>query len=167
MRRRPLRWLALAVVLGVAGCNPGACAQNMVEEAIEAETGGEVDIDADAGTVTLRGDDGEVLTITSDEDGIELPSDFPENIPVYPGAQATQYASMGDTVQAGFNVADAITTVRDWYVEQLGDAGWTIQMNAIVPDGGLMVAELDGEALSLTMTAEDGATMLLIILGRK
>jgi hypothetical protein len=166
MQRQSLRWVSLALVLGVAACNPGGGAQDMVEEAIEAETGGEVDLDAEEGTVTLRGEDGDEMTFTSNEEGIELPDDFPSHVPVHPDARPTQYASIAGAVQAGFRIDAALTDVRDWYVEQLEEGDWTVQMNAVMSEGGLLVAELGDETLSLMMSAEEGETMLMITLGR-
>jgi len=166
MRKQSFRWTVLVLVAGVAACSPGACAQNMVEEAIEAETGGEVDLDADSGTVTLRGEDGDEITFSGSEDGIELPSDFPSAIPIYPDAQAIQYAKIGDAVQAGFQIDAAVGDVRDWYVGQLEEQDWVIQMNAITPAGGLMVAELEGETLSIMLAPEEDQTAIMITLGR-
>jgi len=138
----------------------------MVEEAIEAETGGEIDLDVDSGTVTLRGKDGDEFTFSGNEDGIELPGDFPSAIPVYPDAQAIQYAKIGDAVQAGFQIDAAVADVRDWYVAQLEDQDWVIQMNAITPDGGLMVAELEGETLSIMLATGGDQTTIMITLAR-
>lgn len=166
MRKQSLRWPALLLVLGMAACNPGACVQNMVEEAIEAETGVEVDLDADSGAVTFRGGDGDTFTFSGNEDGIELPGDFPSAIPVYPDAQAIQYAKIGDAVQAGFQIDAAVADVRDWYVAQLEDQDWVIQMNAITPDGGLMVAELEGETLSIMLATDGDQTTIMITLAR-
>ena len=136
----------------------------MLEEAIEAETGGEIDLDVDSGTVTIRGKDGEAITFAGDEGGIELPDDFPSTIPVYPDARAIQYVNMGDAVQAGFQVEAALNDVRDWYVEQL--ESWDMQMNVVTPDGGLMAAELEGETLSIILGTEGTETTIIITLTR-
>jgi len=138
-----------------------------MEAAIEAQTGADVDLDAESGTVTLRGEEGEEMTFTADEGGIELPDDFPSAIPVYPDARAVQYSSMGEGVQAGFQTAAALNDVRDWYVEQLEDGGWELQINTTMPDGGMMTAELEGEALSVILGAEEGGTMIIVTLSRQ
>lgn len=165
MRKRSIRWLALVVFVGMAACSPGACAERVVEEAIEAETGGEADVDANSGTVTLRGEEGAV-TFAGSDGGVELPDDFPDTIPVYPDALAIQYVSTGDGVQAGFRVDAAVGDVRDWYLEQLEDKGWEIQMNAVTPDGGMLAAELEGETLSLMMGSEENETTIIVTLAR-
>lgn len=167
MTKQSLRWFALALVLGAAACSPGACAQNMVEDAIEADTGAEVNLDAEDGTVTLRGKDGEQMTFSSNEDGVELPSDFPSNIPVYPDARATEYLNTGGGVQVAFQISASMTDVRDWYIEQLKEGDWTIGMNAVTSEGGIMVAEQGDESLSLIFGAEDDETTLIITSGHR
>lgn len=167
MKERPLRWLTLVFVLAIAACSPGACAQNMVEEAIEAETGAEVDLDAEGGTVTLRDKDGDEVTFSSNEGGIELPSDFPSNIPIHPNARATEYFDSGAGVQVGFQITAPLTDVRDWYLDQLKDGDWTVGMNAVMPDGGVLLAEHGDESLSLMFGAEADETTLIITSSRK
>ena len=167
MRKRSVRWVALVLALGVTACSPGATAERMLEEAIEAETGGEIDLDVDSGTVTIRGKDGEAITFAGDEGRIELPDDFPSTIPVYPDAQAIQYTNMGNVMRAGFLVDEAATDVRNWYVEQLEDQGWEIQTNVATPDYMLISAELEGETLSLMLgVAENEPTTIVISLTR-
>lgn len=163
MRPRSACWISLFLVLGLAACNPG---ERAMEAAIEAQTGADVDLDAESGTVTLRGEEGEEMTFSADETGIELPDDFPSAIPVYPDARAVQYANMGEGVQAAFQVAAAANDVRDWYIEQLEDGGWEIQMNTITPDGGMMLAELEGQTLSVMLGAEEDETTIIVTLSR-
>ena len=163
MRLRSACWISLFLVLGLAACSPG---ERAMEEAIEAQTGVDADVDAESGTVTLRGDEGEEMTFTADEAGIELPDDFPSAIPVYPEARAVQYSEMGEGVQATFQVDATLAEVRDWYVEQLEDGGWEIQMNTIMQDGGMMSAEREEESLSLILGAEEEGTMIIITLSK-
>lgn len=167
MERQSVRWRALALVLGLAACNPSGSAENMVEEAIEAKTGADVELNAEGDSVTLRGEDGEEMTFTSNAEGIELPSDFPSNVPVYPDARATEYLSADDGIQAGFQIAASMIEVRDWYVEQLKKEEWTIQMNAVMSEGGLLTAEHADQSLQLMFAEEDGETVLIMTLGRK
>jgi len=168
MRRQVLQQLAIVFVAGVVVCGVAACggtAEEATEAAIEAEAGGDVNVDADAGTLTIRGEDGEEMAFTGGADGVELPEDFPSTIPIYPDAQAMQYATMGDTVQAGFQVDAPLNDVRDWYIEQLEDNDWEIQMNMAVADGSMISAELDGQSLSLILGEDDGETTIIVTLG--
>ena len=143
-----------------------ACAERAVEEAIEAETGGEVDVDADAGTLTVRGEEGEEMTFAGDEGGIELPDDFPSAIPIYPDAVPMQYADVGDAVNAGFTVDAPLNEVRDWYLEQLEDKGWNIEINMFTADGGMITAGLEGQSLSLMLGTDDGETTIIVTMGQ-
>ena len=166
MRTRwALRLMILAVV-GVMALSLAACGERAVEEAIEADTGLEADVDAEAGTVTLRGEEGEELAFASGEGGIELPDDFPSEIPIYPDARPIQYADVGDGVQAGFKVDAELGDVRDWYVEQLEDKGWDIEINMATADGGMISAALDDQSLSLMLGTDEGETMIIVTMGQ-
>ena len=165
MRTRQATRLALIAVIGVAALGLMACAERAVEEALEAEAGGNVDVDAEAGTLTVRGDEGEELAFAGGEGGIELPDDFPSAIPIYPDALPVQYARVGEGVQAGFTVQAPLDEVHDWYIEQLEDKGWNIEMNMSVADGSMVSAGLEGQAMSLMLGSEGGETTIIITMG--
>ncbi|WP_261818521.1 hypothetical protein [Nocardioides sp. OK12] len=71
-----------AVLLGaglLGGCSTDTLAEKGMEKAMEAGSGGDavVDVDSDAGTVTIEGEDGSLSV-----GGGELPESFPEDVPL-------------------------------------------------------------------------------------
>jgi hypothetical protein len=60
-----------------------------------------------------------------------LPSDFPSDVPLYPGAKAQQSMSIpGDSLFVTFEVSASLDEVRAFYREQLQNQGWTITSDA-------------------------------------
>ena len=84
------------LALFVAACSPSDVADNIVENAIENETGGDVDVDIDSddGTVEIEGEDGETATFG----GGELPDDLPFDVPGGGDVQAVIQTNNGSTI---------------------------------------------------------------------
>jgi hypothetical protein len=165
--RKTLIALASAGLM-LAGC--GSAAENLAEEAIESETGAEVDIDDDSiviesddGTIEIdssddgvsisgTGDDGEDITI--EMGGTEVPADFP--MPIYTPSEVTHVSSfdMGSAVSYSVTLeiepgdaADAVTFYRDWYESE--------QMNMSSSDT-MVIGEGDG-ITSMVQVADYGS----------
>ena len=160
MYKRSARWFALVLVVGVAACSPGACAERMVEEAIEAETGGEVDLDSEAGTMSVTGPDGESMEIG---ESVALPDDLPSFLPVYPDSTPRMVLRTGEGAQITLEVAEDASTVVSWYREQLVANGFEIQSDMAGPMGTVtmvaITARVTGVSVRRTIVVIDGTMM--------
>jgi len=133
--------LALLALYAVAGCNKIAekAGEAAVEKMIEAETGGDVDMDIDGGKVTFKDEDGTVTSVVGE--GAKMPENWPAALPQYPGSNVEMAHSVSG---------------------EHGEA-WTVYMTT--PDEPAKVAEFyDGKATAAgykklsTMSAEDVIT---------
>ena len=77
--------LAAASALPTAGCKRLAerAAEKAEEKAIEKQTGGQVSINGQKGTMTIVTDAGAVTM----GELAKIPDDFPKNVPIYPGSK--------------------------------------------------------------------------------
>jgi len=86
---RPTALVALlaftAVAAASSGCKSAAerAREKAEEKAIEQQTGGQVTLNHDKGTMTIVTDGGEMQLGV----GSSIPADFPKSVPVYPGAK--------------------------------------------------------------------------------
>ena len=85
MRTLPAR-LVPVVLLVLASASSGCrrAQERAEEQAIEQQTGGQVHLNSDKGTMTITTDAGTLMAGV----GSKIPDDFPKTIPVYPGAKA-------------------------------------------------------------------------------
>lgn len=85
--------------LALAGC--GDAAEEAAEQAIEAQGGGDVEIDAEGGEFSVEGEDGSKFSVGSDE----LPDDFPTDVPIPEGATVESSSTVQTDGKAGWFVA--------------------------------------------------------------
>jgi hypothetical protein len=89
------------------------------EKAIETQTGGQVKVDSEKGTMTIMTDGGAMTLGT----GAKLPDDFPAVVPAYPGAKvqfAAKSTSAGkDSWSAAFETPDSKDKVVAFYKSNL------------------------------------------------
>lgn len=129
-----LALLSAALMLMGFGCNPFRSVEEKVsqkigekvaEGVVSGVTGGKVKMDADGGQVTFKSDEGDGGTVVFGED-VKIPSDFPKDVPMYPGAkaQAVVVGKAGDGATLTLKTDDDAKKVVEWYASETTKAGW-------------------------------------------
>jgi hypothetical protein len=157
---RTLAPLAGALVsLGLlAGCGAAAekASEQLTEEAIESQTGGNVDIDTSGdGSVEIETEDGSMSFGTG-----EVPADWPEDIPLpdelVVQTGTTSAADDGELVAIIGTSADAPDDLLATYKEALAD--WTIsgETTTTADDGSSSSAQWETDGRRFTFVATSG-----------
>ena len=164
---------ALAVcsllALSISGC--GKLAEEAVEQAIENESGEDVEIDFDAedGSLSVTGEDGEEFNLEVGEDGETsslsgtdeegntfemttgqgVPDDWPDDVPVPPGdaVTSTVMVNNGERVISIITEVDDVQSANDDYIDELSNAGFEI--------GSTSSFESDGSSSAFTGMMND------------
>ncbi len=168
MRTATLFMFLCSITL-LGACNPAEnVAEEMMENAIEEETGGDADVNfGNDGTMRVETDEG-----TFEAGGNRVPSDWPSDAPVYPGAKVTYSAMMNpQTGEPGaalmLSTEDSEEDVEAFYTAQIATDGWKVE--GTMRSGGMTVitAKKEGRVLSLMITAANGQTSITIGLGEE
>jgi hypothetical protein len=161
MNHRNLRILAMSgiLILGVpvlSSC--GQSVESIAEKAIEAGT--DADVDISDGGVTVKSTDG---TTTSIGEGVDLPSNWPSDVPVVDGTLVTVSVSGTEgEATAMWKVDGDVTTVANAYKSELKSAGYTIVNETTIAMAILIGAEGNGKNVSASVTDTDGQTVVTI-----
>lgn len=157
--------VGVLVVGGIVRSIERKAANSFAEKAIEAATGGKVDIDSDGGEITVRTDEG--IWSTSDK----LPDGWPSDVPTYPDTaiQSSVAANQGQDLGhfVGLLTDDGIAKVVDWYKDKLADEGWKIETDLTVTDGSMLGASKDSRSLIVTIMPQDGKTIINLTVAAK
>jgi hypothetical protein len=154
--RTVLAATSLAALL-VTGCGAAAekASEKLTEEAIESQTGGNVDIDASGdGSVEIETEDGSMSFGTG-----EVPADWPEDIPLpdelVVQSGSTSAAADGDLVAIIGTSSDTPEDLLATYKDALAD--WTIsgEVTTTANDGSSTSAqwEIDGRRFTFVATS--------------
>ena len=168
-RRLSITGAGLAFALSMTGC--GAIAEEIVEQAVESESGESVEIDFDSedGTLSIEGENGEEFSIDVDEDGDasvmsstdedgntfemttgdDLPDDWPGELPVPSGniVASTVMSENDDRIITLVLEVDDAERAHDDYVDQLTSNGFTV--------GSTSSFESDGQSSKFTEVTSD------------
>jgi hypothetical protein len=163
MIRRTMRSsLPVVLLLGAAlavpsmGCKRLAerAAEKAEEKAIEKQTGGQVSINGEKGTLTIVTDAG-AMTLG---ETAKIPDDFPKNVPVYPGAApkvAMKSAAGGkETWSVIVETMDAKDKVVAYYKANM--SGFTVASTMDVGTGTMTVYQSPKLDVTLMTGAESG-----------
>ncbi len=145
--------------LAMTGCEAIArkATERIAEEAIEGESGAEVDISEEG--FTVEGDDGSSATFSQNG---EVPSTFPKDVPVYEGTIITS-VELNEGFTLGIETDDASGDIIDWYEKELGDDGWKQEMK-VETEQGAMYGAKKGERTVQIATGEGTEKKTLITL---
>jgi hypothetical protein len=114
--------LASTLALASAGCKRFAerAREKAEEKAIQKQTGGQVDLDTEKGTLRIVTDAGAVTVGT----GAKVPDDFPKAVPIYPGSTVAFAATTRETGKEAWTVnletRDSKEAVAAYYKSNLG-----------------------------------------------
>ncbi len=181
---------SVLLALSLAGC--GKLAEEAIEQAVENESGEDVEIDFDAedGTFSIEGENGEEFSIDVDENGEastmsgtdedgntfelssgrDIPDEWPDDIPTPPGpvTSGSVFTENGaHTVSVSTEVPDP-TLAYEGYLEQLNSIGFTTESTSTFEgDGGgssFGILARDDMSIQVSSLSDDtGSNMLIVV----
>ena len=161
------------LALSLAGC--GQLAEEAIEQAVENESGEdvEIDFDSDDGSLSVTGEDGEEFNLEVGEDGETssfsgtdeegntfemitgegVPDDWPNDVPVPPGDAVTSTVMVdnGEQIISIITKVDDVQDANDGYIDELSYAGFEI--------GSTSSFESDGSSSAFTEMTSDAWTV--------
>jgi hypothetical protein len=162
-------WSALTVVAFVAfaaGCGKSP-EERATQAAIKAASGQDVDVERDGDTMTFRGPDGTMATV-SQGGNLALPAGFPDDV-YRPSAHAvTSVIDVEGMQMVGMSTRTAAAEVVVEARAAMERAGWK-QVMAMEAEGGSMLAyEKDERHATLSIVAQDeGGTAVNVQVAQK
>jgi hypothetical protein len=160
MKRILFVMLIAFLVFGLIACGQSMgeqAVENMLEQMIEEESGGDVDVDIsdDGDTVSFESDEGEV-TIEGDEGGMPWPSDkLPAGFPVLQGATIVAVIDAGTGIMIGFE--DCSQGAADAFMSNFTTGGWKVTLE-MESEGQkiIMASKGENEFVQFGFSPEDG-----------
>lgn len=155
-RTLPLALFAVAS-LGLVGCGAAAekAAEKATEQAIESQGGGDVDINADDGTVEVETEDGSMSFGTA-----EVPEEWPEDIELPDGLEILSGTSMdasdGRLVAITATSEQSPDELLEGLKSQLSDWEISGETDMSSTNGNLAGAQWDTDGRRVTFAASSG-----------
>jgi hypothetical protein len=160
--------LGATVVVMAAGCKRLAerARDKAEEKAIEQQTGGQVKLDTEKGTMRIVTDAGAVSVGA----GSKVPDDFPKSVPIYPGSTVAFSATTSETGKEAWTVSlethDSKEAVAAYYKSNLG--GFTLASNMELGTSIMQVWQSPKYDATLIMATEaDGKTSITVSATKK
>lgn len=116
--------ILFATTLFFSGCGSNL-GEKIMEKTIESQTGGNVDLNADKGEMTIKTDQGEISV--SGEGNATLNKDFPQDIYIAPDAQIIMSLANGQdgSYSVVYTTGMEIEEIYSKYKEELNANSWS------------------------------------------
>lgn len=160
--------LALALVLSACGKSEEKAAETLAEEALEANSGQDVDVDiADDGqTVTIETEQGTLKQ--SSGDNVALPDNFPTDVTLPADYKVMSVMTMGPVTSVVMEVPEAPSSVFGDFKSGQAAQGWKETLSMQGSDGSMLGFEKGDRSLLVNLgKSEAGGTMLSLSLQSK
>jgi len=140
--------------------------EKMIEKGIEQSGGGKASVDISKNGLVIKDEKtGQQLAITGNQ---QLPSGFPDDIPVYSGARAQGSMIMGPMTMVTLESEASVGDISSFYQSQLSAKGWTQAFSASpTPESSSSIYKKDNRQLTLTISGTGGKTSLILAYGQE
>jgi len=155
MRIHPVATLLVALPLAAALACGG-------EKTVETDEG-TLRIDRDDQTVTLEAE-GEKFEMKTGE-GVELPDDFPKDVPVYPSATILTSMTSAEGIMVSTQSTADPTQVVSFYKEKMEGEGWTVEAEMNMGPQRIISFTKDDRKLMVTAGSQGDKTLISLVAG--
>jgi hypothetical protein len=130
---------------------------------------GEVTVNQKNGQATIEGNTKEgKFKVSSGEQGVALPDDFPKDVPIYKGATVKTAMQTKDMVMVHFRVPTAsFAEVAKYYQDELKGQGWEIEATVNLGEASTVSAKKEKRQCSVTATKDDKGTMAQVVISKQ
>ena len=96
----------------------------------------------------------------------KVPKSFPPDVTIYKNSKVQSSTEAEDGISVTSTTADSISTVTNFYQEDLAKNGWTVERKDILKDNSLITAKKDKRQFILTTkVGHDKSTEIIIVVG--
>ncbi|MFZ2188242.1 MAG: hypothetical protein WAV73_01615 [Candidatus Moraniibacteriota bacterium] len=126
--------VAFIAMLALSGCGPNV-GEKIMEKAIESQTGGKVNVNANNGEMTIKSKEGDISA--SGTGSATLSADFPKDIYIAPDAQIMVSLANGQnkSYSAVYTTGMTASEIYAKYQEDLALKGWAIEPQTEINTG--------------------------------
>ena len=155
-RLASLKYIApLFALLLLVGCS---------DEKTYSTEGGDVTVKRNGSDIEITGesDEGNKFTAQSGKN-VEIPADFPSDIPIYKGAKplvVMQMDAQGQSVT--LESGDSLDTVYQFYVDALQANGWTLEAQMDWGSQKMISATKGDHQTAVSIGSTDGKTQIVL-----
>ena len=154
-----------ALMLSACGKSQEQTAEALAEQALEASTGAEIDIEAQDGVhrVTARTDEGELVHSTGED--VPLPPGFPGDITLPADYRVVSVMTMGPAMSVVMRSPEPAAEVFSELRRGQAASGWKETLSMQGAEGSMLGFEKDGRSLLVNLRDDlDGKTVVSLSL---
>lgn len=155
----------LALLLSACGKSQDDASETLAEQALEASTGAEIDIEDEDGVhrVTARTDEGEL--VHSSGENVPLPAGFPTDVTLPADHQVMSVMTMGPATSVVLRSPEPASEIFSRMRRAQASAGWKETLSMQGADGSMLGFEKDGRSLLVNLRDDlDGQSVVSLSL---
>jgi len=144
--------LFFGATLALSGCSwVDQLGQKALEKTIESGTGGKLNIDTEKKEMTIKGDNGESMTLSGGEN-TKLPADFPQDVFVFPDAKFVLVVSkIENDYSVVYTTEAGLSEATSRYKDEFSANGWKEENEASLGEGIIFNFKKENRSVMVTV----------------
>jgi len=148
--------LLCALALLASGCGKETTVSTPSGQATVTQKGNVTNIE-------MKSSKGEKVNVSASDKGVALPENFPNDIPVMPGAVVKMAMASGGNLSVHFSVKASPADAMKFYEDNLKAKGWKIDATMNMGDATMVSAEKEKRKCVLNIAKEDGGAIVQVM----
>lgn len=155
----------LATLLAACGQAQESATEALTEQALEAQTGAQVDFESEDGqnTLTMETDEGQLQHTTGEN--VPLPPDFPRDVVLPDDYTVVSVMKLGPAQSVVLRSPEAMSALYDHYKSGQADQGWKETLSMQGAEGSALGFEKDKRGMLVNLRPDmEGQTVVSLSL---
>lgn len=152
--------LTLALTLSACRRASESMAERVIEKAMQAQGGGQADVDLSEGRMVIQNKDGKSEIATGGSAAV--PADFPKDILVYDGAKIVVSAKHQDGFMLSLQTPDKREKVVEKYRASMTAQGWSEESSLNAGEVTVVAYKKEGRSASLSVAGSGDETQITL-----
>ena len=160
MKKVNLLLIVSVMAIFAFGCK--SISEKASEKMVESIIGHDADIEVDEdgnGTITIKGEDGEEITLSSNTN--EIPDNFPSDVYMVDGeivVASSVNTGGGDLITVSLFTDGEPNEVGKEITKNMEKEGWKTEMNTVTPEASMLIFSKDKKGATITIGVDEGKT---------
>ncbi len=139
------------------------------ERTVTTNDGQEITVSGEGQEFEMAIDDqsGQTANIRVSDQGVEIPADWPEDVPTLADAKVVAVTTTPDGQAMAAETGQSPKSVFDFYLEQLAASGWEIKLKNETTESILISAVKAERNANVMSSKDDGKTVVNVIVSSK
>lgn len=153
------RFVVVVMMAFALGCGESV-EEKAMEKQIEKETGGKTDVDLSEKGMKVTGETEKGKYAFSSGESVEIPKDFPTDVPIYSPSKAVMAMKMPEGHSVSLTTTKDVAEVAKSYQQEMKAKGWSEETSMNMGGQSVLMYKKENRVTTISIAQAKGGTQI-------